>query len=98
LKASAFSADGKTLVSGSADEALKSWDVDTLQELLSFKIAPEVARGVMLSPDKSALAIRTGQGVGRHGDVLLLRAPTFAEIEAREKTNAAARAVVKLED
>jgi WD40 repeat protein len=98
VRCAAFSADGKTLVSGSADEALKLWEVDTRQELLSFSIAPEVALKVVLSPDKSALAIRTAGGAGRRGDVLLLRAPAFAEIEAREKANAAARAVVKLEN
>jgi WD40 repeat protein/serine/threonine protein kinase len=92
----AFSADGKVLVSGSADGAVKLWDIDTCQELLSLSTAfPQIPGKVMLSPDESALAVQTRQRFGGlPGDVILLRAPTFAEIDEREKANAAARAVV----
>jgi hypothetical protein len=83
-------------VSGSADGGIKLWDVDTRQELMGLSIAPENPYKVMLSPDKSAVAIQTAHGV-LPGDLLLLRAPTFAEIEEREGARAAARALVKLE-
>ena len=98
VRCAAFSGDGKTLVTGSADEAVKLWDVDTRQELLSFSISPRDPYRIMLSPDKSALAIQTTIEGRRPADVLLLRAPTFAEIEEREKANAAARALVKLDN
>jgi WD40 repeat protein len=98
VRAAAFSADGKMLASGSADEAIKLWDVSSIpgQEILSIRSAPHNPRSVMLSPDSSVLAVTPSSGVtGREGEVLLLRAPSFVEIEASEKAKAAAQTTIR---
>lgn len=77
-----FSTDGKTLISCSGDEALKMWNVNTKQELLSLKISGQI----LCSPDRSVLAVGTA-----FGNVSLLRALSFAEIDAKEKTKRTAQ-------
>jgi WD40 repeat protein len=93
VSAAAFSADGTIVASVSSDHVLKLWDVSQLpaRELVSITLRTALSTplSVMLSPDKNVLAVDQGlEGV------LLLRAPAFAEIEAREKAKAEATATV----
>jgi WD40 repeat protein len=78
----AFSPDGKRLLTGSvASEAVKLWDVASCQELLTLE-----GQGSLFLP--SAFS-RDGNVIGslnRRGDLHLWRAPSWAEIEAAEKS------------
>jgi len=50
-----FSPDGKTLVSGSADNTIKLWDVETGQEIRTLKGHYSVVNSVNFSPDGKTL-------------------------------------------
>ena len=50
-----FSPDGKTLVSGSADNTIKLWNVETGQEIRTLKGHDELVRSVNFSPDGKTL-------------------------------------------
>ena len=52
----AFSADGKTLTSTSADGALKLWNIPTQQEILTL---PFQAHAVLFSPRGRYLVFKT---------------------------------------
>ncbi|MCI0538667.1 MAG: protein kinase [Verrucomicrobiales bacterium] len=77
----AFSPDGKRLATGSTgNEAIKLWDVDGHQELLTLKAEGAVFRQSAFSKDGKWLGAVNHQGV-----LHLWRAPSFAEIESAEK-------------
>lgn len=101
VNAAAFSPDGTLLASISADKAFKLWNISTIpaQELLSLRTAPRYPRSVMFSPDNSVLAVYSTPDItGGSEEVLLLRAPSFAEIEATEKAKTAAQAIISREN
>ena len=50
-----FSPDGKTLVSGSDDNTIKLWDVETGQEIRTLKGHDNYVRSVNFSPDGKTL-------------------------------------------
>jgi WD40 repeat protein len=86
LFAIAFTPDSQRLATaGEATEAIKLWDVATWQELIILPLEGERLSQLLFSADGHQLAARNSQG-----DVLFWRAPSFAEIEAKEK-NAMAR-------
>ncbi|MDA1275772.1 MAG: WD40 repeat domain-containing protein [Verrucomicrobia bacterium] len=87
VMAGAFSSDGRTLVTVSADETLKMWNVSAVpaQELLTIRTSPQDPHLIVLSPDSSVVAVYATSGISGRKEVLLLRAPSFAEIEAAEK-------------
>jgi WD40 repeat protein len=91
VREAAFSTDGKTLISSSSDEVIKMWNVETRQELFSFKTSPKFPAPILCSPDRSVLAVGTSTRGQDFGDVLLLHAPSFAEIDAKEKAKRAAQ-------
>ncbi|MSU35493.1 MAG: hypothetical protein EXS36_10335 [Pedosphaera sp.] len=96
VTAAAVSFDGKFLATGSIDDALKLWDLSSIpaQELLSLRTAPHQPESVLLSPDSSVLPLNaTSENTGLRV-VLLLRAPSFAEIDAREKAKRQERTTV----
>ncbi|HKQ08474.1 MAG TPA: TIR domain-containing protein [Blastocatellia bacterium] len=55
IYAMAFSPDGKTLASGSADQTIKIWDLNTGHELATLR-AEEWVRSITFSPDGKVLA------------------------------------------
>jgi len=52
----AFSNNGKTLVSGSADRTVKLWDVATRRELATLKGHGDIVFSVAFSSDEKTLA------------------------------------------
>ena len=96
VNALAFSFDGKFLASGSRDNVVKLWDVSSVpaQELLSIRTAPNDPNSLMFSPDNSVLAVNATSDVTGRREVLLLRAPSLAEIDAREEARKQERATV----
>src|SRR5262249_47884816 len=56
LRSVAFSPDGRTLASGSADNTIKLWDVTTRQELATLDGHTGLVYAVAFSPDGHTLA------------------------------------------
>ena len=52
----AWSADGRTLVSASADKSIKVFDADELQEIKAFAGQPDWVLGLRFSPDGKRVA------------------------------------------
>jgi len=82
-----FSQDGTRLIAGGdGDEALKIWDVDSRQELLTIAAPTDVFWRPEFSPDGNILG-----SLQQSGLLHLWRAPSWAEIaaaEVKEKTEA----------
>jgi WD40 repeat protein/serine/threonine protein kinase len=76
----AFSPDGQRLAIGSnGREAIKLWDVDSLQELLTLPGQGSLFNATTFSPDGNVLASSNSQGL-----LHLWRAPSFADIARLE--------------
>ena len=71
----AFSPDGKRLGTGSRNQMLKLWAVDTGQELLTLKVRAGEVWSVVFSPDGQTLAAG-----GSDETVKLWRAATRREV------------------
>ncbi len=77
----AFSPDGKRLAVGSAgSEAVKLWDVESCQELLTLEGQGALFTSSAFSPHGNIIGARNGRG-----QLHLWRAPSWEEIEAAEK-------------
>jgi WD40 repeat protein len=75
-----FSPDGQRLVIGSnGNEAIKLWDVESLQELLTLKGQGSMFNSVTFSPDGNVLASSNSRGI-----LHIWRAPSFEEIARLE--------------
>jgi WD40 repeat protein len=71
-----FSPDSQRLAIGSnGNEAIKLWDVESLQELLTLKGQGSMFSSVTFSPDGNVLASINSQGL-----LHIWRAPSFEEI------------------
>ena len=81
LYALAFSPDSRRLATaGEGVEAISLWDVATWQELVAWELPGESVGQIAFSADDSALIAENDKG-----DVLLWRAPSLAEIEAKQR-------------
>ena len=81
----AFSPDGTRLAMGSnGQEAVKLWDTSTYQDLLTLPGSGSVFLSTAFSPDGNVLGSMTASGL-----LHLWRAPSWAEIDAAEKTREA---------
>jgi WD40 repeat protein len=58
----AYSPDGKTLASGSADGGIKLWDVGSRKEIASFAGHTSAVHGVAFAPDGKTLASASSDG------------------------------------
>ena len=81
----AFSPDGKTLATGSADNMVRLWTVASWQNTLALKGHTEPVMAVAFSPDGKILASASVDGTVR-----LWSAPSLTEIDAAEKTKSKA--------
>jgi WD40 repeat protein len=76
----AFSPDGTRLMAGGdGDEAIKFWDVGSLQELITLKAVSANFSKPTYSPDGNVLG-----SLSEEGSLHLWRAPSWAEIAAAE--------------
>ncbi len=81
LLALAFSPGSRRLATaGQGAEAVKLWDVATWQELITLERPGEQLEQLAFSADGSRLTALTSKG-----DLLFWHAPSFAEIEVKEK-------------
>jgi WD40 repeat protein len=77
----AFSPDSRRLAVGSnGNEAIKLWDLDSLQEVLTLEGQGSVFSSTAFSPDGNSIA-----SVNLHGSLQLWRAPSWPEIAASDK-------------
>jgi len=75
-----FSSDGRRLAAGDGgNEAIKLWDVETRQEVLTLAANGSNFSQTRFSPDGNVLASRNGDD-----ELHIWRAPTQAEIDAAE--------------
>ncbi|WP_240894025.1 WD40 repeat domain-containing protein [Limisphaera ngatamarikiensis] len=78
-----FSPDGRRLAIGSnGAEAVKLWDAESLQELITLPGEGSMFQSIAFSPDGRALAACNSQG-----KLHLWYAPTFDEIARIEAAN-----------
>jgi WD40 repeat protein len=75
----AFSPDGKTLVSGGYDRALKFWNVASCQELLTVTRQLEEDGRLLFAPN-GKLLLAGGRGPNQSSGLQVLRAPSFEDI------------------
>jgi WD40 repeat protein len=76
----AFSSDGRRFAAGSSGrEALKLWDTETQQEVLTLSGEGSLFNAIRFSPDGRHLLAHNESGLAH-----LWSAPTMAEIEAAE--------------
>jgi WD40 repeat protein/serine/threonine protein kinase len=79
--AAAFSPDGKRLaVGGDGSEAVKLWDVESYQELLTLEGQGSLIHSSAFSSDGTVIG-----AINSQGQLHLWRAPSWEEIEAAEK-------------
>jgi WD40 repeat protein len=90
VHAVAFSADGNTIATGSTDQTVRLWNAHTHQHLLTLREYRQDIDQVFFSPDGNTLV--AGGLLGGAIDyqnlrkpVQLWHAPTFSEIDRREK-------------
>jgi WD40 repeat protein len=77
-----FSTDGRRLaLGGSADESVRLWDTAGWEQVLTLKSAGSLFVSVEFSPDGNSLG-----AMNFLGNLHLWRAPSWAEIEAAEKS------------
>jgi WD40 repeat protein len=80
VSALAFSADSRRLATANeGGKIVRLWDVDTRQELITLPCESPNVQQLLFTSDGSQLVARTP------GDFVFWRAPSFAEIEAKEK-------------
>jgi WD40 repeat protein len=83
MNSATFSPDGKRLaIGGDGNEAIKLWDVESLQELLTLNGQGSTFGSTAFSPDGNVLASSNGQGT-----LHLWRAPSLEAIERLEARN-----------
>jgi WD40 repeat protein len=83
----AFSPDGKRLAAGSeGQEAVKLWDTESWQELLTLSGQGSIFKGLKFSPDGRYLL-----AINWNGLIHLWSAPTWEEIKAADEVDATAR-------
>src|SRR5204862_4998074 len=80
----AFSPDSRRLAAGSDDrEAVKLWDIQSLQELVTLRGESTSFSQTRFSPDGNLIGTMNYRGV-----LHLWRAPSWAEIETAERIGA----------
>jgi len=84
VRSVAFSGDGKRLATGGGREALKLWDTDSWQDVLTLEGQGTAFCSTTFSPDGNVIGTMNGTSVP--GSVQLWRAPSWAEINAAEKS------------
>jgi WD40 repeat protein/serine/threonine protein kinase len=84
IHAMAGSPDGRTLATSSDDSTLKFWHLATQQELLSVQRLGGRATELLFAPDGRALVEATSLSPDTAG-MQFYRAPTFAEIAAKDQ-------------
>ncbi len=84
LQAASFSADGRTLASGSGGPP-ELWNVASGRVVLPIGSKPRYVKAPIFSPDGNTLVIGGGQGSPTLEPVELLQASTLEEIDAAEK-------------
>jgi WD40 repeat protein len=84
VHSAAFSPDSRRLIAGSAGaEAIRIWDTDGFEPLLSLAAEGSVFSSAAFSGDGDVIGARNALG-----QLHLWRAPSFAEIAAAEKSAA----------
>jgi len=84
----AFSPDGRRLVTGSdGKEAVKFWDVESHEELLTLEGQGSMFSMTAFSSDGVVLGTMNSPGDSKRSTLHLWRAPSWAEIEAAEKVS-----------
>jgi WD40 repeat protein len=81
IHALTFSPDSRRLATaGEGEEASKVWDVATWRELITLEHSGETIHQISFSTDGAQLTARDS-----HGDLLVWRVPSWAQISAQEK-------------
>ena len=75
-----FSPDGRTLASSSDDSTLKFWNIETQQEMLSIRRVGKTLTDLRFSPNGRWL-VAAASPFTTNGDMRLLQAPSFEEID-----------------